>query len=533
VQGVEKQDGFLSVDVVAPGLVGSDTVFGFLAANRAKVFPPQVVDPMFSERARAGQPSVPGPVMLSALVLQALQGVSDRGAAEALAYDLRWKAACGIGVDEWAWHPTTFTVWRNRIAKSAHPGLVFDAVAKIIAESGALTGRRRRVVDSTVVDDAVARQDAFKLLVWQIAKIGEVMPQLAERIDGLPGGVWYRDRVKPDIDWTSRQAKNDLVSVLVNDALTVEQWANDVVDRMADGDDHKAALEDQVGLLGVLAGQDVEPAPGSDGTDGRWRIARRTAPDRVISVVDPQARHIRKTTQNKHDGFKAHMVAEPDTGLVASVGVSSGCGEGSSDTVNAISLLTADSDAVLAGVDEVQGDSAYATTAMLAVLDARGVEAVVKPRPLPTPVPGGYSLDDFMVDTAHDTITCPAGHTTSRDSRGRATFARWCESCPMKPRCTNARKGRVVVIGDTQLRLRRHRQKARGPGFAERLRAHRPMAERSLAWLTRPGRRTPYRGITKTSAWFSLRAAAVNLKRLTNLGLTLHPEQGWMLNPVG
>jgi len=532
VQGVEKQDGFLSLGLLAPGLVPPDSIWWFLAVNRARLFPVELVDPLFQERSRAGRPSIPGPVMCAALLLQALTGVSDRAASDALAFDLRWKLACGAGIDEGRVHHTTFTYWRARIARSDDPGLIFDAVKQVICDCGAIAGRRRRVVDSTVVDDAVARQDVFKLLVWQIGKIGEVMPELAARIDGLPGGAWYRDRIKPDIDWTSKTAKDELVSILVEDASTVGGWVRQVIEALPADDLSRMDMEDQAGLLAVLAGQDVEPAPGSDGTDGRWRIAERTAPDRVISVVDPQARHIRKTTQNKHDGFKAHMVAEPDTGLITGVAVSSGCGEDSSDTVNAVAMMTADDGALLDGVDEVQGDSAYATTVMLGTLDSAGVEAVVKPRPLPTAIQGGYSLDDFVVDETNNMVTCPAGHAATRDGRGRAKFTGWCNQCPLKPQCTKAKNGRIVVIGDTQLRLRQHREKARDPGFAVRLRHHRPMAERSLAWLVRPGRRTPYRGITKTGAWWQLRAAAINLQRLVALGLQ-PADASWVLAPPG
>ncbi|MFV2180110.1 IS5/IS1182 family transposase, partial [Actinomadura sp. LOL_011] len=74
-----------------------------------------------------------------------------------------------------------------------------------------------------------------------------------------------------------------------------------------------------VGLLALVAGQDVEPADGSDGRDGRRRITDGTAPDRVISVVDPQARHVHKTRAHHQDGFKAHLAIEPETGLFTAV----------------------------------------------------------------------------------------------------------------------------------------------------------------------------------------------------------------------
>lgn len=533
MQGWECPDSVFSVDAVAPRLVDPGSVFGFLARHRADVFPRASLDDMFADPVKGGQPSVPGPVVLSALLLEALFNVSDRETAERLKYDLRWKAACGVGVDEDGFHHTVLVYWRNRIAASKNPGRVHDAVRQVILECGAVKGKHRRVVDSTVVDDAVARQDAITLLVWQIAKIAEILPGLRDRIWGLPGGAWYRDRSKPDIDWASREAKDQAVSVLVGDARLVAGWALDQVAGLAEDDPGRVEAEDEAGLLGVLAGQDVEPAPGSDGTDGRWRIARRTARDRVISTVDRETRHVRKTGQDKHDGYKAHAVVEPDTGLVMDTVVSSACGDASSDARNAVGMLGRDPDVADGTVTEVFGDSAYDSEDLLGWADENQVEPVVKPRPLPVAVPGGFTLDDFTADEQEDTVTCPGGHTAARAVSGRASFTRWCGSCPLKPMCTKARKGRVVTLGASQLRRRRHRERARGPEFVDRLRRHRPMVERSLAWLTRPGRRTPYRGITKTDAWFSLRAAAVNLKRLTSLGLAMLPGQGWVLNPAG
>ena len=97
-----------------------------------------------------------------------------------------------------------------------------------------------------------------------------------------------------------------------------------------------------VALLALVAGQDVEPAEGSDGTDGRWRIARKVAYDRVISTVDPEARHAHKTVHQRRNGFKAHVVVEPVTGLVTATRVTKASGAESADATVGVKLLATD-----------------------------------------------------------------------------------------------------------------------------------------------------------------------------------------------
>ena len=65
---------------------------------------------------------------------------------------------------------------------------------------------------------------------------------------------------------------------------------------------------------------------GSDGTDGRWRIAEKVAPDRVISTVDPDTRHVHKTVSRRQDGFKAHIAVEPDTGIITDCALTTASG---------------------------------------------------------------------------------------------------------------------------------------------------------------------------------------------------------------
>jgi hypothetical protein len=543
MQGSDWQSGGLfDVLEIAPGLIQENSVYGLLAAQRETIFPPEMFEDLVgSDR---GRPSVPGPVMAVALVLQALESRSDRGAAEALTYDLRWKAAAGLGIDARAFHHTVFTYWRKRIAKSADPDRISAVIAQIAAETGVLRGKTRRVVDSTILDDAVARQDTVTMIQWQVGRIGRLFPSLAEWIGCLPGRAWYADRSKPDIDWKDPIERDHLVSVLVNDAIRIVERAGEAIEQMAqelgaelskemDADqvaakvaEAMAPYRDAVGLLALVAGQDVEPAPGSDGTDGRWRIARKVAADRVISVVDPQARHARKTRSDKRDGYKAHVVAEPDTGLVTDARLTQAAGPGTSDGEVGADMVAHDQAVAAGQVDQVLGDAAYSSAHMLRTCDQLGVQALVKPQPLVPAVPGGYTIDDFEVDTQAGTVTCPGAFTVALTKSGNADFTGFCHRCVLRAGCTKARNGREVHLGPDQLRQRQQRHHATTEAFAQDYRQHRPMAERTIAWMTRGARRLAYRGQAKNNAWWRLRAAAVNLKRLTAMGLQ-HTDQGW------
>ena len=280
------------------------------------------------------------------------------------------------------------------------------------------------------------------------------------------------------------------------------------------------AQSETVALLALVAGQDVEPAEGSDGTDGRWQIARKVAPDRVISTVDPQTRHAHKSREKKQDGFKAHIVIEPDTGLVTTAALTKAAGPENSDAARGAELLATDT-SISGQPVEVLGDSAYGSGDMLAAIQAAGHRTIIKAMPINRAVPGGFTIDDFAVDHESRVVTCPAGQTRKITAKGRVTFGTICSSCPLANQCTKSARGRKMMIGVHDQIKRIHRASAKDPDFQAVYRQYRPMVERSIAWMTRDARRVPYRGVIKNNAWWATRAAGTNLKRLLNLGLTL------------
>jgi IS5 family transposase len=180
--------------------------------------------------------------------------------------------------------------------------------------------------------------------------------------------------------------------------------------------------------------EDVEPGDGP----GQWRIAQRSAPDRVISTADPETRHVHKTQHSYRDGYKAHIAAEPDTGLITACALTAG---NTGDAEAAAGLLVGEP----AGT-EVLGDSAYGIGELRQHLQDHEMTAVIKPPPLRPAVEGGYTLDDFALNEDAGTVTCPAGITVQITARRNARFGRHCATCPSRDRCTTAARGRVIVL---------------------------------------------------------------------------------------
>ena len=166
---LQDQRDLLDVESVAGHLLPAGSVFRLLAEHRQRLFPAAMFDDLFPSG--RGRPSVPPDVIAAVIVLQTLQGLSDREAADAVTFDLRWKAACGVAVDAGSFHPSTLTYWRRRLAASGRPHRIFEVVRQLIIETGAVQGRNRRALDSTVLDDAVARQDTVTQLIAAVRRV--------------------------------------------------------------------------------------------------------------------------------------------------------------------------------------------------------------------------------------------------------------------------------------------------------------------------------------------------------------------------
>jgi IS5 family transposase len=486
-------------------LVARDSVHWFLAEHRQRLFPDDMFIDLFASG--RGRPSVPADVIATVMVLQALEGLSDRDAIAQLRMNIAWKVAAGRPLHDEGFHPTVLTLWRNKLRVSERPQRIFDAVREVIEATNILNGKTRRALDSTVLDDAVTRQDAIMQLVAQIRRVRRLVP--AAKALELVAHDYDHDPGKPVCAWNDRADIDRVVTELVGDAQTILATLEGL-----ELDDVQA---EAVGLLALVAGQDVEPGD----TDGTWRIAPVTRPDRIVSVHDPDSRHVHKTNHNYRDGFKAHLGVEPDTGLITACELTAG---NVGDAKAAPGLLADETSPV-----EVLADSAYGSGHFRAHLADHGHTATIKPIPQRSAIADGLTTDDFTIDLTAMTATCPNGITVTISPTSRqARFRRHCDGCPLRARCTRAATGKVLTVHVHHDLLAAARAHALTPAFIEPYRQHRPMVERSIAWLTRRGgRKVRYRGIARNRIGLAHRCAAINLRRLLNLGLTW--DNQWQL----
>jgi IS5 family transposase len=497
----------LDAQALVGHLVPAGTVYAFLAEHRHRLFPDEMFGDLFGSG--RGRPSVPAEVIATVLVLQSLEGLSDREALQAVRTDLRWKVAAGLTLDDEGFHPTVLTLWRNKLRRSDRPERIFDAVRDVIAATGVLSGKTRRALDSTLLDDAVATQDTVTQLVSMIRRARRQIPTAATVTVAAHD---YDSAGKPACAWDDPAARNELVTALVNDALAVLA----AVDGVALDDDQ----ERLVGLLALVAGQDVEEGD----QPGSWRIAQRVAKDRLISTVDPETRHAHKSRHRRQDGYKAHLAIEPETGLITAIDLTPA---NAPDGTTGIALLEGEP----AGLD-VLADSAYGTGPARASLVDAGHTAIIKPWPLArNPHLGADQLhrDAFSIDYIARTVTCPNGSTVAIAPKGTADFGSRCNGCPLRSRCTANIAGKTFTIGEHDELLADARRSWSNGERLDDYRQHRPMVERSIAWLVTNGhRRVRYRGIERNRQALSVRAATINPRRLLNLGLE-HTPNGWAI----
>lgn len=552
---------FRTTTVYCAGRVAHDSIYGLLHRECASLFPDAMFADLFTD---VGRRSVPPMVVAVVMVLQRVEGCSDREAVDRFAFDVRWKyAAGGLEFDYPGFVHTVLVDMRARLARSTRPDRIFEVTLEAANRAG-LVGRRR-VLDSSPLYDAVATMDTVTLVRSAIrGLLGAADTALSTELRArLRRDDDYATAGKPVADYDDATARAALVDALARDAHAL-------LDAL-DGRDVCAVLAQAAALLAAVVGQDLDR-----GEDGVFRIARRVAKDRVLSTVDPQARHGHKTSARGFDGYKGHVAADPDTELVtattvtpANTGDAAAAGDllvddlppdpepeatdtpptagradaagqppaqGHPETTPAGQAPAQPETAETAEVKEplaVYGDAAYGAGELLDTLERAGADIYCKVQP-PAARDGRFTKDAFTIDLRAGTVTCPAGQTAALHPDGDGRIARFgpaCATCPLAAACTTAQAGRSIRVGPHEEPLTRARARQADPGWKADYTATRPKVERKIGHLMRRrhgGRRARVRGRLKIAADFALLAAGVNLARLAVLGLTHQGGGTWI-----
>jgi hypothetical protein len=524
----ERQGGLFNVAVQrCEAELPERSIYRLLHAERDRLFADELFGDLYVQH---GRRSVPPSVLAVVMVLQRLEGCSDREAVDRFAYDLRWRYAAGVDDEMPGFVHTVLVELRARLRASADPDRIFRVTCELARQVG-LVGVRR-VLDSAPLFDAVATQDTVTLLRGAIRGLLRVCPaELASLVRAaLARGDDYEQAGKPVCDWEDPRAREQLVDALFRDGYRALGALRG----------HRLGVEvaQAAELLATVIGQDIQET-----ADGRFIIAQGVAPDRVISVVDPPARKGHKSNARGFDGYKGHVAIDPDSEVITAAEVGAA---NAGDAAMAAALLA---DLPHAGGDQqpaaaeagvglaeqapadpapvVYGDAAYGTGALLAELDQRGVTAMTKVA-APTAPHGHFTKQQFRIDLDQGTVTCPARLTVpivpARGGGGVARFGRACAVCPLASACTSSPAGRTVTVHPQEARLQAARSRQRDPAWRADYRAHRPTVERKLAHLLRRrhgGRRARVRGLLRVGQDWRLLAAAVNLARFATLGVHL------------
>lgn len=513
----DQEDVFSSSSGFCRSRLSPTSIHALLHREGHRLFPDEAFADLFQDIGRA---SVPPQIVAVVMVLQRLEGLSDREAVDRFTFDLRWKyAAGGLDYSYPGFVHTVLVDMRARLRRSERPNRIFET-ALDVARAAGFVGRKR-ALDSTPLYDAVATQDTVTLVRSAIrgllrvvdASLGAELRGACKRDDDYvaPG--------KPACDWDDEPAREALIDALARDAYAILAGL--------DGRELIAEVREAAQLLATVVGQDLEKT-----SDGTFRIARRVAPDRVISTVDPETRHGHKTAARGFDGYKGHIAIDPDSEIITATDVTPGnAGDGSvaetllSDVLSPSTTGEVHADESPTVPVEIYGDASYGTADIVEKIEAAGAEANVKVQG-PSAPSGHFGKDAFEIDLAANTVRCPAGLLVriraKPDGGGLASFGVACAGCSMRSSCTDGKEGRGIRIHPKEATLQRSRARQSSATWKTQYRATRPKVERKLAHLVfrkHGGRRARMRGCERNRHDFALLGAAHNLKRLAKLGV--------------
>ena len=528
------QKGLWEADRLYLDYVGKDTFYGLLASLRGQLFS----DDDFAEiyGPDNGRDSVPPSLLATALLLQTYDKVSDAEAKARADFDIRWKVALGIEIEDRPFAKSTLQLFRAQLILHDKVREVFEGSLRLARQSGYLKKRGMRVaLDTTYILGRGAVKDTYNLLADGIVKLLRVLAAVAniavgEWAEGQGYERYFGSSIKGEatIDWSDRKARRKLLGEIVADADRLLELARRAWVELPEDSGQRQSIVDGAELLGQLLLQDIERQSGdSDGDaaadDDGVSIRDGVSKDRMLSVHDPELRHGHKSSRRRFNGHKAAIVVDTDSQLITAVDVLPG---NAPDNLGALELVEQSEASTGSVVEEAMGDAAYGDGGTRQTFADAGRRLVAK-------VPGRpdrkhYPKNDFHLDLAAGSCTCPAGQVTHAivpagkrtDRTGRVYRLQAfqfdgavCGVCPLRPQCIAAqgRKGRRVLIHPQEALLQQARALQQSADYDE-YRARRVVVEHRLARLVQLGiRQARYFGRVKTKFQLYLAATVANL----------------------
>ena len=499
------QKGLWEADRLYLDYVGKDTFYGLLASLRGQLFS----DDDFAEIycPDNGRDSVPPSLLATALLLQTYDQVSDAEAKARADFDIRWKVALGIEIEDRPFAKSTLQMFRAQLILHDKVREVFEGSLRLARQSGYLKKRGMRVaLDTTYILGRGAVKDTYNLLADGIVKLLRVLAAVAniavgEWAEGQRYDKYLGSSIKGEatIDWSDRKARRKLLGEIVADADRLLALARQAWVELPEDSGQRQSIVAGAELLGQLLLQDVERKSGdadadahADAADDGVSIRDGVSKDRMLSVHDPELRHGHKSSRRRFNGHKAAIVVDTDSQLITAVDVLPG---NAPDNLGALELVEASEASTGSVVEEAMGDAAYGDGGTRQTFADAGRRLVAK-------VPGRpnrkhFPKNDFHLDLAAGSCTCPAGQVTHAivpagkrtDGAGRVYRLQAfqfdgavCWVCPLRSQCIAAqgRKGRRVLIHPQEALLQQARALQQSADYDE-YRARRVVVEHSPA----------------------------------------------------
>jgi hypothetical protein len=497
--------------------VGEGSFYGFLAREGSRLFRDEDFGDLYGDR---GRPSVPPSQMCILVVLQVRESVSDQEAVDRTAYDIRWKVALGVELEDKLCAKSTLQLFRANLLLNERYLQLFEASVAACRKQGLGASKKLEVaIDSTPVFGRGAVKDTYNLVSDAIRKVIEDACRLkgwdreeviAEQGLGRHFGSSFKG--ESDLDWSEPEERRALLAQLVADARIALQLAKKGLQGHAKDSPKTRDLRESQALLSRILAQDIDDDPGDGGGP---QIRKGTAKDRVISTTDPEMRHGHKSHSKGFDGYKASLVVDTADGVILATGVRAG---NVPDRESAVELIEAAGRSMGTKAECVLGDTAYGDLGTRRKIEGLGAEVVAKAPPNSTRK-GTFKRDRFRVDERRAVATCPAGkrsirrYETKEKDGWKYVFSRKdCTPCPLRERCTTSLIcARTITVTEASKSLDKLRKHQRTKTFRRRYRK-RVKVEHTIGRLRRLGiRQARYFGAGKTAMQVAIAAMAANL----------------------